>query len=29
MMKIKKFYDKNGYYLPIEIVENAKIDKAS
>ena len=29
MMEIKKFYDKNGYYLPIEIVENAKIDKAS
>ena len=29
MMEIKKFYDKNGYYLPIEIVENAKIYKAS
>ena len=28
-MEIKKFYDKNGYYLPIEIIENAKIDKAS
>ena len=29
MMEIKKFYDKNGYYLPIEIFENTKIDKAS
>ena len=27
-MEIKKFYDDNGYYLPIDAIENTKIDKA-
>ena len=28
MIEIKKFYDDNGYYLPIDAIENTKIDKA-
>ncbi len=26
MSKLKNFYDKNGYYLPINLLENNKID---
>lgn len=28
-MEIKKFYDDNGYYLPIDAVNEIKIDRAS
>ena len=29
MMEIKKYYDDNGYYLPIDAVNEIKIDRAS
>ena len=29
MNEIKDFYDVNGYYFPINAVENTKVDKAA
>ena len=29
MKEIKQFYDTNGYYFPIDAVENIKVDRAA
>ena len=29
MKEIKKFYDTNGYYFPIDAIENFKVEKAA